>query len=187
MPDLKSVANLRTVTTVREVTALEETILDHLWKRMQPDNMCIVNRSGSYLRWRYFHQPKNRYLFLVSLKESEQLGYLVLAHALVSGIKFGVILDLQMKNSSLGFKAGLDLLKSAEKICCAADFQIVLALAHRITPQAKLFRKTGFNHWMSRLSARKCRRFVHLNTAERAEWLPQKSIWLTTFGDFDVF
>jgi hypothetical protein len=67
---------------------------DALWQRARTGYAMCVRRDAAYVRWRYQRAPNKQYDILEARRSGELVGFAVLRHEVVGGIRLGWIVDL---------------------------------------------------------------------------------------------
>jgi GNAT superfamily N-acetyltransferase len=75
--------------------------LDQLWNRLCGIAPVIAVRDRRFLNWRFAQRPDASYRFVVAMRDSDLIGYLVFRVAEIEGAKWGYLVDFMAEGPTL--------------------------------------------------------------------------------------
>jgi hypothetical protein len=174
----------RPLTSV-EVSVIEidtpDDDLEQLWNRVRDSHAIIGVRDRRFLNWRFVQRPDSSYRFLVAMRGSMAIGYLVFRLAEIDGERHGYLVDFLVQAPAReAFR--LLLSRAEERLIDAGAKVIVCGVAS--APYRRALMRSGYLPWRTRKAVYLA---ANLNSADpelRAFVdLPQ---WFVTMADGDL-
>jgi hypothetical protein len=112
---------------------------DKLWIRIRDTQTVIGVRDRRFLNWRFVDRPDASYRFLVAVRDSKMIGYLVFRVAEIEGATWGYLVDFMVEYPSR--RAFTLLVQGAEDCLVRAGAKVILCDAATSPYRSALIRR----------------------------------------------
>jgi len=160
---------------------------DRFWDEVKNDYDNILVRDRDFLNWRFVRQPTRRYELFAARVEGRLLGYLVGSLATFEGMRWGLVVDLLVRNTAEGRRAAAHLVSAFNRSSEAEGAVMGGGLMFAHAPAAHGLRRSGFIRLPDRFLPRKFPamfRWIAPSPPPLGFYDPKR--WFLTLGDYDA-
>jgi GNAT superfamily N-acetyltransferase len=160
---------------------------DAFWDEARSDYANILVRDRDFLNWRFVRQPTRRYMLLAARSGPRLLGYLVGTLASFEGLRWGLVVDLLVRNSAEGRSAAAHLVSAFDRRVEERGAAIGGGLMFKHAPAASGLRRNGYVRLPHRFLPREFPAMFRWNWPGPLPvgfYDPRR--WFLTLGDYDA-
>lgn len=158
------------------------------WENYKNRSGVMLNRTFSYLDWRYSKLPTRKYTSLKIESNGEIVGIIVLKGENVLASKTVVIMDLMLlENIDLEKDYGV-FLKNLKVGLKREGFELIAGLTNKSTFEYKILSKANFFKVPEKLLPQPIPFILRLNqNFSKDSYISDLINWKISFGDYDIF
>jgi len=160
---------------------------DEFWDEVKSDYVNILVRDRDFLNWRFVRLPTRRYEIFAARCGRRLLGYLVGTLAAFEGLRWGLVVDLLVRNSAEGRKAAAHLVSVFDRSIEERGAVMGGGLMFGHAPAASGLRRNGFIRLPGGLLPREFPALFRWNApGSPPEGFYDPEHWFMTLGDYDT-
>lgn len=158
---------------------------NNLWDLVKKEIIIGVVRDKSYLNWRYFQKPEEKYK-VFAIKSNDNLkGYIILKIEKRFNLRIGLIMDILTDPSDISYQE--DLIKYAIKYFGKKKVDIISVIMFPHCSYFKFLKKKGFIKVIKFLFPEKIYFGARINNDKlNSQIIKNPRNWFLTWGDTDV-
>lgn len=161
---------------------------DRLWENSRSGYQNAIERSSSYLQWRFVSHPTRKYRIFTYESKDELIGYIVIRNSAIKNIPSGLIVDFNFEHSKRGQAACSSLVARAVREFIKEGVALVGSLANSNSIATSGLRRNGFSPCPKSLLPQPFPVIVrtHNCSPELQQDALDISKWYLTMGDYDA-